>query len=116
MEGWDRVGKHALLGGEGASGKIYRCRDIARRLAAADGHEPRLDCLGQEIRPEATGGTVILITAEDDADELAIRWNEIDPTGEMRQRAAGRLIAIPMDNIGGEIGRESCRERAGQYV
>src|SRR3546814_14180782 len=75
--------------------------DMALRLAAADGQEPRLDWLGQEIRPEATGGTVILITAEDDADELAIRWNDIDPTGEMRQRAAGRLIAIPMDNIGG---------------
>src|SRR3546814_5859894 len=69
--------------------------DMALRLAAADGQEPRLDWLGQEIRPEATGGTVILITAEDDADELAIRWNDIDPTGEMRQRAAGRLIAIP---------------------
>src|SRR3546814_14364647 len=75
--------------------------DMALRLAAVDGQEPRLDWLGQEIRPEATGGTVILITAEDDADELAIRWNDIDPTGEMRQRAAGRLIANPMDNIGG---------------
>src|SRR3546814_20084464 len=75
--------------------------DMALRLAAVDGQEPRLDWLGQEIRPEATGGTVILITAEDDADELAIRWNDIDPTGEMRPRAAGRQIANTMDNIAG---------------
>src|SRR3546814_20552373 len=63
------AGKRHLLVAEGGAGKTYLCMELALRLAAADGQEPRLDWLVQEIRQEATGGTGILDPSGGDANQ-----------------------------------------------
>ncbi|MEJ0070741.1 MAG: AAA family ATPase [Pseudomonadota bacterium] len=45
--------------------------------------------------------TAVLVTAEDDKDELDIRFSDLDPTGELRKVAGDRLIVLPMENLGG---------------
>lgn len=94
-------GKRHMLVAEGGAGKTFLCMELALKLAASDPSGPTLQWIGQDIRPEAHGGTVIIMTGEDDADELAIRWHSMDPDGSLRRKAGDRLIALPLDNLGG---------------
>lgn len=100
VDGLVFAAKRHMMVAEGGAGKTYLCMDLALKLALADeGVDQKW--LGQRVLPEANGGTVILITGEDDVDELDIRWNAIDPGGYLRARAGPRLIALPLDNLGG---------------
>lgn len=96
-------GKAALLTAPGDSGKGMLTLDLALQVAAG------VDCLdlndgagwwGNKI----TGrGKVVIFSAEDDKDELHRRIENMDPTGELRDRADGRLFVIPLPNDGGPI-------------
>lgn len=101
VDGLVLAGKRHLVVAEGGAGKTYLMMDLALKLAAGTGQ-----WLGQNINvanvsPNGQPGTVILMTAEDDLDELDIRWREIDPTHELRRQAGDRLLALPLDNLGG---------------
>lgn len=100
VDGLVFAGKRHMLVAEGGAGKTFLCMDLALKLASCGPDAPRT-WLGQEIREDAHGGTVIIMTGEDDLEELDIRWNELDPGGELRASAGDRLIALPLDNLGG---------------
>ena len=93
--------KRHMLVAEGGAGKTFLMMDLALKLAACGPEHPDLEWMGQKIEKEAWGGTVIIMTGEDDAEELDIRWNAIDPSGVLRAAAGDRLIALPLDNLGG---------------
>lgn len=101
VDGLVFAGKRHMIVAEGGAGKTFLCMDLALKLAAAGTDGEALTWMGQRILPEADGGTVIIMTGEDDAEELDIRWNAIDPDGRLRGRAGDRLIALPLDNLGG---------------
>lgn len=100
VEGLVFSGKRHMLVAEGGAGKTFLMMDLALKMAAADQVEG-LTWMGQPILPEAHGGTVVLMTGEDDREELDIRWHAIDPTGRLIRAAGDRLIALPLDNLGG---------------
>ena len=100
VEGLVFAGKRHMLVAEGGAGKTFLMMDLALKMAAAD-QIPGLTWMGQKITPEAHGGTVVLMTGEDDREELDIRWHAIDPTGKLIRAAGDRLIALPLDNMGG---------------
>lgn len=90
------AGKHQLLVAEGGAGKTFLMLDLALKVAAADVVGTQSWC-GHEIKE---GGTAVIITTEDDQDELHIRLSEIDPDG-LRFAAADRLIVLPLISTGG---------------
>ncbi|API60558.1 hypothetical protein BSL82_15745 [Tardibacter chloracetimidivorans] len=100
VDGLVFAGKRHMVVAEGGAGKTFLCMDLALKLAAA-GEGSSLTWMGQAITPEANGGTVIIMTGEDDIEELDIRWNALDSDGSMRRLAGERLIALPLDNLGG---------------
>lgn len=100
VEGLVYSAKRHMLVAEGGAGKTFLCMDLALKLAAA-GEGRELHWLGRRVLPEAEGGTVILMTGEDDQEELDIRWHAVDPAGLLIAAAGDRLIALPMDNLGG---------------
>ena len=100
VQGFFMNKKRHLFVGDGAAGKTFLMMDLALRLAAASEERP-LTWLGQPIGADAYGGTVILLLAEDNADDLDRRWHALDPDFELRDAAGGRLIALPMSELGG---------------
>jgi len=50
----------------------------------------------------STGGRVVIVTAEDDWEEMWRRIDALDPTGERRERAGDRLLIIPAEKLGHE--------------
>lgn len=94
------AGKKHMLVAEGGAGKTFLCMDLALSLACASADHPQ-EWTGMPVLPDAYGGTVIMITAEDDVHELDRRWHRIDPDMRRRKLAGDRLIALPMDNLGG---------------
>lgn len=91
-------GKHQMLVAEGGAGKTFLMLDLALKVAATGIVGPQTWC-GQKVNE---GGTAVIITTEDDQDELHIRLNEIDPDG-LRFAAADRLIVLPLINTGGSF-------------
>ncbi len=92
-----RAGATHVLASEGGVGKTFALLDLC--MAVADGAEGT-QWLGQPIDPRHTGGTAVLLTAEDDEDELRIRLHDMDPTGR-RFRTADRFIVLPLVQAGG---------------
>lgn len=91
-------GKHQLLVAEGGAGKTFLMLDLAIKVASYE-HGEDLEWCGGKIRE---GGTVVILTTEDDKDELHIRLTDIDP--ERRREAAGdKLIVLPTINSGGSF-------------
>lgn len=101
VDGLIYAAKRHMFVAEGGAGKTFLMMDLVLKLAAATPDGPPLYWMGQRVMPEAYGKTYILMTGEDDIEELDIRWNAIDPSGELRRAAGDRLIALPMDNLGG---------------
>ncbi|MGE0736066.1 MAG: AAA family ATPase [Alphaproteobacteria bacterium] len=86
----------------GDTGKGMLLLDMALKVAAG-----RPDGAGQEYEHSALGcmiearGTVVIVSAEDDEGEIHRRLEGIDPDGDRRRRARGRLFVLPMPNMGG---------------
>lgn len=96
VDGLVLAGKPHLVVAEGGAGKTFAALDLGLKVAAwEEGME--LEWWGQPIRQ---GGTVVMLTTEDDADELHIRIHDIDPEG-LRYRAGDRWIVAPLTNMGG---------------
>ena len=90
------AGKHQMIVAEGGAGKTFLMLDLALKIASQDVCGNQKWC-GKDVKQ---GGTAVIITTEDDQDELHIRLSEIDPEG-MRFAAADRLIILPLINTGG---------------
>jgi hypothetical protein len=93
------VRKSHLLVAEGGAGKTFAALELAMKVAA-----PRYGdkWLGQPI-DQANCGTVVVLTAEDDRDEIHIRMADMDPDGSRRRTAGDRLIVIPLLEAGGAM-------------
>lgn len=110
VDGLVLAGKPHLLVAEGGAGKTFSALDLALKVASADeGDEPTW--LGQPVMGR---GTVVMITTEDDADELHRRIESLDPDG-LRFRAGDRLIVMPTLNAGGGFTLVE-RDRTGRAV
>jgi hypothetical protein len=109
----DLKAKRHILVAEGGAGKTFLCLDLAMQLAA---HEPGSPgrWLGQDVLAPAEGGMVVMLTAEDDKDELHIRMHDIDPSGDLRRRAGDRLMIVPLENAGGAFPLVGYDGRAGE--
>jgi len=92
------AGKHQLLVAEGGAGKTFMMLDLAIKVASLEEDEELLWC-GKQVRE---GGTVVILTTEDDKDELHIRLADIDPTYR-REKAGDKLIILPTINSGGSF-------------
>lgn len=110
VDGLVLAGKPHLLVAEGGAGKTFAMLDLALKVASAEG-EDTPSWLGQPVRGR---GTVVMITTEDDADELHRRIESLDPDG-LRFRAGDRLIVMPTLNAGGGFTLAE-RDRAGRAV
>ena len=96
VEGLILAGKPHLLVAEGGAGKTFSMLDLGLKVAThEDGSDTRW--WGQKV---LESGTVVMLTTEDDADELHIRIAEFDKGGA-RFRAGDRWIVAPLMNMGG---------------
>lgn len=110
VEGLVLARKPHLVVAEGGAGKTFSMLDLGLKVAAwEDGADLRW--WGQPVR---RGGTVVMLTTEDDADELHIRIHDIDPDG-LRYKAGDRWIVAPLVNMGGAFTLGE-RDRAGQVA
>jgi hypothetical protein len=96
VDGLILAGKHQLLVAEGGAGKTFLMLDLAIKVSSYQDNE-YLDWCGGQIRE---GGTVVILTTEDDKDELHIRLADIDPD-KRREKAGDKLIVLPTINSGG---------------
>lgn len=87
-----------IVAGQGGVGKSYMLADAALKIAEWDGRGAPPRAFGGDL---AAHGRVVVISAEDDWDELHRRIDELDPTGERRERAGDRLMLVPFSAIGG---------------
>lgn len=103
-------GKPHLLVAEGGAGKTFAMLDLCLKLSQGEWEQGarregettddpfngrRTDgetWMGMPIK--AAPGTVVMLTTEDDQDELHIRLHGIDPEGK-RFKAGNRLIVVP---------------------
>lgn len=112
VEGLVLAGKPHLVVAEGGAGKTFSMLDLGLKVAAwEEGGEP-LTWWGQPIQQ---GGTVVMLTTEDDADELHIRIHDIDPQG-LRFRAGDRWVVAPLANMGGAFTLGERDPRTGNVV
>ena len=100
VDGLVMAGKRHLFAAEGGAGKTFLLMDLAIKLALASPDRPQA-WLGQPVCADAHDGYVVLITGEDDMEELDHRWHAMDPGGELRRLAGDRLITLPMEDMGG---------------
>ena len=91
------AGKHHLLVAEGGAGKTFLCLDLALKISSP---QPADEWCGQAITRK---GKAVIITTEDDQDELHIRLNDLDPNGQRRRDAGDDLIILPTINTGGSF-------------
>jgi KaiC/GvpD/RAD55 family RecA-like ATPase len=110
VDGLVLAGKPHLVVAEGGAGKTFAMLDLCLKVSSAEGDELPV-WLGQPVRGR---GTVVMVTTEDDADELHRRIESLDPTG-LRFRAGDRLIVMPTLNAGGGFTLAE-RDRAGRAV
>lgn len=88
--------KPHLLVAEGGAGKTFAALDLALKIAGGTPEEGLL-WFGQPVREF---GTTVILTTEDDAEELHIRIAEMDAAGR-RFRAGDQFIVFPAVNAGG---------------
>lgn len=110
VDGLVLAGKPHLLVAEGGAGKTFSMLDLALMVASGEDGED-LKWLGQPVRGR---GTVVMVTTEDDADELHRRIESLDPDGR-RFRAGDRLIVMPTLNAGGGFTLAE-KDKAGRAV
>lgn len=97
------LGAAGMLAAAGGTGKGMLILDLALKVTAMPATDGRID-----VRPPlafgctvAAHGHVIILSAEDNQDEIHRRIAGMDP-GQVRRKASGdRLHVIPMPNAGG---------------
>lgn len=96
VEGLILESKPHLFVAEGGAGKTFSILDLALMVSTFEEGEDnsRLVWMGQRV---LAGGPVVVLTTEDDADELHIRMEAIDPEGA-RFRAGSKLVVVPAVN------------------
>jgi hypothetical protein len=92
------AGKHQLMVAEGGAGKTFLCLDLAIKIASHTEGDEHEWCGGKILK----GGTVVILTTEDDKDELHIRLHDIDAE-KRREKAGDKLIILPTINSGGSF-------------
>jgi len=102
VRGLVRVGASHILASDGGVGKTFLLLDLAMKIAAplTGGLKPDTWC-GMPLVAEHVGKTAVIITAEDDKDELHIRIAALDPFKDRRTRGAGKIIVLPLLQAGG---------------
>lgn len=106
VKGLIQAGVPHLLAAEGGAGKTFVALDLALKLAAyetewAAARSEPLKWWGEPVLPAADSGRVVLITSEDDKDELHIRLQAIGGGNELLSRVGRRLAVLPLINEGG---------------
>lgn len=96
VQGLIPVGKPVLLAAEGGAGKSFLMLDLALKVASGD--QDTL-WMGQRVNHQHSG-TIVMLTAEDDADELKIRLHGID-SDQRAKRGGDKLLVIPLPDHGG---------------
>jgi hypothetical protein len=96
VRGLVQAAKPHLFVAEGGAGKTFATLDLALKVASRGENEALL-WMGLPIE---RSGTVVVLTTEDDRDELHLRMEELDPDGR-RFRAGRRLVVMPTLNSGG---------------
>ena len=96
------LGVPALFCAAGGTGKGMLTLDLGLRVAG--GTSGRIDFddkwLGARV---CSHGSVVILTAEDTQDEIHRRLEALDPTGDRRRAANGRLHIIPLPDVNGPI-------------
>jgi len=95
VQNWLQAAKHQLLVAEGGAGKTFMVLDLALKVAAR--REGDTWC----GLPVMRKGAVVILTTEDDKDELHIRMADMDADGSRRREAGDDLIILPTINSGG---------------
>ena len=90
-----QAAKHQLLVAEGGAGKTFMILDLALKVSSRQ--EGDTWC-GMPVMKK---GAVVILTTEDDKDELHIRLSDMDPDGSRRKAAGDDLIILPSINSGG---------------
>jgi hypothetical protein len=88
---------HQLIVAEGGAGKTFLMLDLALKVAA------KRDGDTWAGMPILRKGAAVVITTEDDKDELHIRLADMDPDGSRRREAGDDLIILPTINSGGSF-------------
>ena len=101
VHGLVQDGKHHMLVSEGGAGKTMALLDLCMAVASGDAMQKEIKWLGG-ILDTSAAGTVVMLTTEDDGDELAIRMRELDTDGRIK-RAGDRLIIVPTISYGGSF-------------
>ena len=94
-----------LLVAAGGTGKGMLTLDLALQVADTREHGI-LDFSGETSwlgMPVTHHGTVVILTAEDSKDDVHRRLEAIDPTGERRQAAKGRIYPVSLPDCSGPI-------------
>lgn len=97
------IGKAAILAGMGDTGKGLLTLSLALHVAIGS---PQTNSMSPE--PIAFGnavkqfGTAVIITAEDDKDEIHRRLEKLDPL-RYRSKHTQKLIIVPLPNAGGSF-------------
>lgn len=91
------AGKHGMMVAEGGAGKTFLMLDLALKVAAR--REGDTWCGMPVLRK----GAVVIITTEDDKDELHIRLADMDADGSRRREGGDDLIILPTINSGGSF-------------
>ena len=91
------AGKHGLMVAEGGAGKTFLMLDLALKVAAKRDGDTWCGM------PVLRKGAVVIITTEDDKDELHIRLADMDPDGSRRREGGDDLIILPTINSGGSF-------------
>lgn len=97
VDGFVQAGKHQLLVAEGGAGKTFMMLDLALKVSAKEDGDAWCGM------PVMRQGAVVILTTEDDKDELHIRLSDMDPDGSKRKRAGDNLIILPTINSGGSF-------------
>ena len=92
-----QASKHQLLVAEGGAGKTFMMLDLALKVSAKEDGDA---WCGMPIKRQ---GAVVVLTTEDDKDELHIRLSDMDPDGSRRRKAGDDLIILPSINSGGSF-------------
>lgn len=100
VDGMVRAGQRHILAADGGVGKTFMSLELALACASYEAGQGTA-WLGSDVTPHMEGGRVVVLTAEDDKEELHIRLRDLDPDGSRIRRAGERLVIVPMDDAGG---------------